>query len=408
MKKLMLMSAVSLLALVPCVYAEPGQGLRAGAWTLRPRVDAMVGYDTNPDRAFLSGGDPSDIDESDTFVDGAVGLRLLNTGFQRDISMDLQLGRRIYQDLTENDFTYGGERLNLNVGSPSDLRVELNQGFHVTEESDSWGSPNAVGSVSPDTVLDVSARVRREVLQVGGDLERDVTDKVRMGVGYRFESVDYDEDQDESARDLESRYGNLEASMELTDKSRASTRVVVGTQDNESTDEFDYFSVLAGLLTQGTDKLSADAAVGYQRLAGDESDADGFHFQLASIWQATEKVDLQVGARNGLQASSIYEDNASEFTAFWVTVKYDIAPTTTFSLSGTYREDDYVEPVLSEGVQRDREDDGFGVRARVDYQAPSSVLGLFGEVSYEEVDSTVPSPAYDDRTRAVVGATVTY
>jgi hypothetical protein len=67
------------------------------------------------------------------------------------------------------------------------------------------------------------------------------------------------------------------------------------------------------------------------------------------------------------------------------------------SLSAAYRQDDYLDT--------DREDDGLGARARLDYTAPAAFLRTYLEVSHETVDSNV---ADYDETRVSLGANLTY
>ena len=264
-----------------------------------------------------------------------------------------------------------------------------------------------IGGVSPDSSLDASARSRRTMSRLNALIERRLTAKMTGGLGYDYSATDFDSST-AGTRDLKSHYGRGELGYDATDKTTTRARVVAGRQDNDTEQAADYLAALVGLRTRQTDKLTADAGVGVHRLSGIDAEADGFHFEFEGIWQATPKIDFIVGARNGLQVTSVYDDNATEYSTLWATAGYRLTMATRLSVTCTYRQDDYVQPVATDAGPVDRSDDGIGFRARVDYGAPSAVLKLFGEASYEQIDSTVDVAGYDDRTRVVVGASVTY
>ena len=71
------------------------------------------------------------------------------------------------------------------------------------------------------------------------------------------------------------------------------------------------------------------------------------------------------------------------------------------SANGTYRLDDYQDPVPQGDQMVDRRDNGTTVAVRADYLIPSMYLRLFAETSYETIDSTVRDY---DVARATVGA----
>ena len=114
---------------------------------------------------------------------------------------------------------------------------------------------------------------------------------------------------------------------------------------------------------------------------------------------------FQAGGRNGMQLSSFYADNGSEFLIVWAGVAWRMQPSVTMSAAVSYREDDYLVPVQEGGALVDRLDKGVGYRVRAEYHTPAEGMKLFAEVLQEKVDSNV---ADYDKTRAGAGVVLAY
>ena len=138
-----------------------------------------------------------------------------------------------------------------------------------------------------------------------------------------------------------------------------------------------------------------------------DDDSVYFNFNAAVDWFVTEKLTFRCGGYNGTQWSAFYVGNALEYISGWVGLGYRWKPSTTFSLRGIYRIDDYLDPVTHLGVTSDRIDDRLEGHARIDYLVPGEFLRLYLEVSYDQVDSNLDWVDYVDK-RFVLGANIRY
>ncbi len=76
-------------------------------------------------------------------------------------------------------------------------------------------------------------------------------------------------------------------------------------------------------------------------------------------------------------------------------IVYDFTDTLTISLTGSYREDDYLDPVVELGEERIRLDERIAGLARIDYVPPRQFLTIFLEGGYEQSESTIYHYNYD-------------
>lgn len=385
------------LTLVYAAAAEPGKGIHAGPWTISPYADVSGTYDSNVRKSPTA-------EKSDVFSDSTVGLRTGYSSYLLEFNGLGFLSQRNYTDATEMDFGAGGELLRLKYGNREQIEIEANQTFRRVEDIDRYSNEAAVGGVSPDSVLDVSARSRRDVNQVGISVGKNVTDKLEMDVGYRFDDVNYDQ---ASLFDLRNHVGQMEAARQLTDKTAGLLTLKGAVQENISLDnQAEYYAARLGLKTKGTDKVTFKGGAGlqsYDRVEGESETT--FNFDLISVWAATDKTIIQAGGRNGAQISSLYDSNSTDFQIYWVGGTYLVTPYISTTLSGAYRVDNYINPVTDNNRTIDREDKGLGMRLRADYQAPAKFLKIYSEVSHEIMNSNVED--YND-TRVALGAILSY
>ena len=220
-------------------------------------------------------------------------------------------------------------------------------------------------------------------------------------LNFSYDDVDY------RSRDLQhisTHMVQVETSRKLTDKTAGFLVLKDGVQDWEAVnDSAYYYAAQTGVKTWNTEKLSLKAGAGvqlYDRPSG-QSDETGFSFDGSAGWLATDKIELQAGARNGIQLSPFYENNAAQFMIFWVGGKYQASETVNLLANMVYRMDDYLDPVTSaDGAVVDREDKGFAIRVRANYQMPFQPLKVYAELSHELTDSNLGDY---DRTRAGLG-----
>lgn len=377
--------------------AVPGQGIHYGPWTFIPYSDMYGAYDSNVARTSAD-------QNSDEFIDATIGLRAGYSSYLLEFSGLGFLSRRTYLGDSDSDFSCGGELLRLKYGNRDQVEVEVDQTFRRVTDADRCGNEAAVGGVSPDSVLDVSSRSERDINQIGISAGRNITEKLELDAGYRFDVVHYTE---ASLSGLQNHIGQIEVAYKVTEKTAGLITVKGAVQQDVSLDsDAKYFVARLGLKTEGTDKVSFKGGAGAQRYTPAEGgEATTFNFDIAASWVATERILVDAGGRNGSQMSSLYADNGTDYQVYWVAGTYRISSFLTTTLSGAYRIDDYMNPVTSGGALIDRSDKGFAGRIRADYQAPAKFLKIYSEATFEDMSSNVSG--YND-VRVAIGAVLSY
>jgi len=397
MKRRVLAAGLISATLMYAANAAPGQGIHTGAWTFSPFAAVSETYDSNINQT------PSGA-EDDFFLDSTLGLRAGYVSYLLDFNGLGFLSGRDYADATDKNFGAGGEVLRAKYGNRDQVEVEADQSFRLVEDIDHYGSEAAVGGISPDSVLDVSARSRRNMNQAGLSAGRNLSDKLELDAGYRFDEINYDQS---SLFDLRNHIGQVETAYRLTDKTAGLLTVKGAIQENLSLDnDAEYYATRLGLKTKGTDKVTFKGGAGvqyYDQAVGDSETM--FNFDLVSAWAASDKIVIQAGGRNGSQMSSLYVNNGTDYQVYWIGGSYQLTPAINTSLNGAYRIDDYMNPVTDQNRTIDRKDKGFSGRVRADYQAPAKFLKLYTEATYEDVDSNISD--YSD-TRIALGAVLSY
>jgi hypothetical protein len=384
--------------MISVVCAEPGNGIHAGPWMLSPYANLRETYDSNVDKTPVAKKD-------DDFLDSEAGLKLGYSAYMIDFSGLGFLGNRNYSDLTDKDFSTGGEILKFKQGTHDTFVIEADQSFRRVEDVDLHDNQAAVLGVSPDSVLDSSSTSRRDINNIGVSVGRSLTDKLTLDVGYRFDDVNY---SDPTLFDIQNHIVQAEGAFRLTDKTDSLVTLQGGIQDNGViSDPASYYIGRAGFKTRGTDKIIYKGGMGvqlYNRPNAD--DITSFNYDLSASWIATDKITFQAGGRNGTVLSSLYTDNGSEYNTLWAGASCRIISTIVLSGNATYRQDDYFDPVAVSGGTQDRTDSGKGVEARVDYITPAKFMRIYTEIDYSSVESTISSTY--DVTRFMVGVNLQY
>jgi len=398
------LQAIVCVALTVTVLAWGQRALAQEPWLetapvrIIPYVDVRGVYDSNIDRV------PTN-EEDETFADTLVGINLGYAGTSLNLLLAGFASRRWHMDETDRDFESAGQGLRLRYGSRETLLVQVNQSYRRVSDSDTFSSDVAVGGVSPDSVLDVASRQRRDILQAALMVGFDPTAKTELDASYRFDTVDYN---DRGLLQLTSHTAQLEAASKATDKTATLLQVRGGIQDSDAVDDSaDFYSASLGIRVRGTDKLNLRATGGFQQYnrPGDADSVDSFVYSALATLSASDKVTLRAGARNGTQLSSLFAGNGTEYMIFWLGAALQASPAVRLSLNAAYREDEYLDPVA--GMLVDRTDKGTAVRLRADYQAPSDYLSLYSEILFENVDSNARDFGYD-QTRVSLGMRIQY
>lgn len=385
--------------------SEANPGLSLGTWAFHPYLELSGSYDSNVYKS-------RDNEISDLYTEPEVGLRFSSATETNllNLSGNVFGSRREYASESDLSFSTFGDNVGLRYGETEKSVVELIQSFRRVRDNDRHASDMETSGLSASLVQDIhTLSAQRDVQQYGATAERQLTDKTDLTLGYRYSSSVYDED---GFFDLDGQIGQADLAYALTDKSATFVALRYGVQHQESTPgSSKLMTARLGFRTRGTDKVVCKIGAGLERYerpleTGDHTDSS-FNFDASLDWFVTEKVALRCGGHNGTQLSSFYQGNGLDFVSGWVGAGYRWSPTTTFSVRGVYRLDDYLDPVAYEESFIDRKDTRIEAHARVDYVIPSEWLKLFFELTHDIVDSNVDEVDYVD-SRAILGADMTY
>jgi len=137
MMKRAIVTAMMGVAMISVASAEPGNGIHAGLWTFSPYANLRGTYDSNVDKTAANKLD-------DFFLDSEAGLKMGYSAYAIDFSGLGFLGNRNYSDLTDKDFSSGGEILKFKQGTHDTFVIEADQTFRRVEDIDLHGSEAAV------------------------------------------------------------------------------------------------------------------------------------------------------------------------------------------------------------------------------------------------------------------------
>lgn len=390
-----LTAGICLAGLLPAlaIAAPVTKGIRVGAITLSPFAGVAGTHDSNIGRT-------SSDEESDAFLDAHLGLKLSYQA--RDLAVDgIGFGQqRLYADWNDLDFGAGGEALRLRYGAPERVAIDVQQSWRRVEDQDVYATITSVGGIVADAFLDANVRSRRDLWEFGAGASTRLTDKTDLRAGYLFNETDY---VSTNLLDLTSHNAQLEGLYKFRAKSAGVLSLLGGVQESDELDgNATYVAARLGLQTIQTDRLFFKIGAGPQHYERPEGGAeDRLHFDGQATWTATDKTQVMVDGRNGMQLSSVSRGNIVDYTAVRLGLSHRVNTAFALSANGTYRLDDYQDPVSSNGQMVDRRDNGATITFRADYQIPSMYMRLFAEASYETIDSTIRDY---DVARATVGA----
>ena len=382
-KTLLLVAGACLAGWLPALaLAVPvAKGIRVGAFTLSPFASVAGTHDSNIGRSSAD-------EEADVFFDAFLGLKL---GYQAGEVSANGIGflqQRAYADNDSLDFGAGGEALRLRFGAPERIVVDLQQSWRRVEDQDAYATLTSIGGISADAFLDANVRSRRDLWEIGAGAAAKLTDKTDLRAGYVFNETDY---ASTNLLDLTSHNAQMEALYKFRDKSAGVATLLGGVQESDEVDdEATYVGARLGLQTIQTDRLIFKIGVGGQHYERPEGDTEGlFHFDGLATWTATDKTQVILEGRNGMQLSSVSRGNVVDYTAFRLGLAHRVNARFALTANGTYRLDDYQDPVDNAGAQVFRKDHGVTVALRADYLIPSMYLRLFAETMYEIIDSNI-------------------
>lgn len=412
------------------VHAQPGSGIRVGENSvLVPEVNASFNYNDNvalrQQAVSEEDGTPLNQNESDTYLNTQASLALRHWGDFAQYTLRGWLSTRKYDKNSNLDRdTYG-----VNGGmfwTSSDLKTSVGGDLSYQRATDRTEiSESFVGQTNEsDTFENVSERVERDELRANANVSHQLLNRLRVTGGYNITDIAYVE---EIYNDRTSQLITGELAYTLSDKTAPYVRVGLGLDEDEGfADTAEKPFYLVGFRYTLTDKLNVDAAVGYEsftrtpyefvpnfverrfdKVPGEEEKDSGMKYVFTVNYAATSKLRLSLNARNGFGSVASTGSNSREEMAATFAMTHQTTRQLRQRLSASWREDDYLEPFLSEGEEIDELKETLWYQYRIDYQTVRPWLSLFANVSYEEGTSNLPDNDYDEF-EVTVGATARY
>lgn len=421
---LLLAGSLWMLAPLP-LPAWMGDGVTVGDLVVNPFVEGLITSDSNVNLTEtneiqdvfynFTGGAQFHFGPQDFTVDGR-GFFLL----------------RRYDQMFERDFENWGERLAVKIGSTETASILIDQNYRLINDYDS--STLFAETLRPEAqnlslTYDRSTRSRRTLSDAGIMARRDMTDKIQTDIGAAFSSERYATNALFSVRRLT---GKGEASYGITEKTFIIANVEYVFEQNEScVDDATALIIRGGMKTRSTDKMSLRAAVGMERYhrpltineatvlrlqgagVGNEEANLGkvdqaLSFEASGKWMITEKITIEFAGHTAIQSVPQYPNTLDLVSAGSVSAVYATRENTiSLALTGSYRRDDYLNPVWEQQQEWDRLDERLAGLIRLDYLPPRQFLSLYLEGGYGQATSTIP--IYQcDQSRITAGFSLRY
>ena len=386
--------------------AGPGEGLKMGNATISPFVDLSATYDSNVKLKETE-------EEDDFFIDlmaGGAGLYQKGT---LDVSMRLWYMFRNYFEITDYSHNEWGEKVVIRYGDREDIQWILNQKYRLTEDIDRSPSSSDFGNTESQQLIlseDRTMRVARRLHDIGVSAGRNLTDKTDLDLGYSFSDNNY------VATNLNDWTENkilAEVAYKVSDKSWMLLNGQYGVHDSASLVESPELYILRlGVQTKNTDNLMLKSTAGMEHYTYTTTDNgyvvhdyDSFSFDVSGDWKMTEKVKFQLTARNGVQPTAEYDNNVMDIALASLSAEYQIREAWIFSLTGSYRYDQYREKEVLDGVLQELNSRQLAGHVRLNYDPPLRFYKAYIEVRYEDTDSTW---TYYEQLRVTLGLSLRY
>lgn len=367
----------------------------------------------------------------DYYYEATIGLKLFRKTDSFLASLSGVYSARRYDDLTDLDNESFGEEAEIGLGTREldKISFAVRQAYREVFDYESQAYPDDF--TNPDTRAlslseDRTERVSRKLSDVAGIVTWQVTEKLGSDFSVAYGLIDYDTSALFDWSDLK---GQAEFDYRVTEKSALLLTGQYGQQDSDGIDNNpDYYVIRGGILNRATDKLTFKGGLGlgsYDRFQAKDGTGTGlgtdvpaavnsqsdkpidyFSFDVAGDWDLSQRTTLEIIGRNAVQPAAQYTDNAKLVTVASVGISHRLLEKFKLSATGSYRNDDYEEPVeIRTNEFIDQQDTILGVQLRLDYDPPNSHLNVYAEAKYENRDTNVPNEDYD-QLRLTLGAKV--
>jgi hypothetical protein len=370
--------------LVQAGIAAPGEGIKVGEFTLSPYVAPAYKHDSN-----VALSDSNEQDDDVTSI--RYGATLVRQSDQS--TFDLRLGAlsEDYSDFDGRDHDDVMQSLLLGMITDGGTDISVMQSYSKVEDIDF-----ALGQIQEFETSLVEAKVTRRV-----------TDKIFLGLGYKFDQRDF---QNPSLFDWDSNVGAARIGYAYTDKSVLFVQGRFGVLSSDgNADDGNYYNAVAGIRSEGTDKITYSVAVGGLGVSDDNisEDISDVAYNGSLQWTATDKVNVNLTALRSVTPSSLQRNNYDLTSSYGGNVSCQLTDSIKGSVGVTFVNVDLQEPYTGAGASQDKEEDITVSRVRVDYQAPAEFLSIFAEGSFTDQDSSIAGADYK-RDLISIGAQLKY
>ena len=169
------------------VWAGPGNGINVASWVLSPYLELNLTDDSN---VYKDGTNVV----SDVFFEPELGLRFSSSSETNTflVKGNLYVSDRTYDTESNRDFTTYGDHLTLQLGNGRKSMFELIQSYRFLDDNDRHASDIESSRLSGEMVEDSNALdLERELNQLGASLSRRMSDKLQLALTYRYSGVHY-------------------------------------------------------------------------------------------------------------------------------------------------------------------------------------------------------------------------
>lgn len=168
-------------------WAGPGNGFNVASWVLSPYLELNLTDDSN---VYKDGTNVI----ADTFFEPELGLRFSSSAETNTflIKGNLFFSDRTYDNESNRDFTSYGDHLTLQLGNGRKSMLEVVQSYRFLDDNDRHASDIEASRLSGEMVEDSNALdLERELHQLGASLSRRMSDKLQLALTYRYSGVHY-------------------------------------------------------------------------------------------------------------------------------------------------------------------------------------------------------------------------
>lgn len=412
---------------VPAVLAEPGSGIQIGRSVLSPYLSLSLTHDSN---AELEPNSEEREGLEDQFLEYRLGVSWVLAQNLKSFSFSGWWYERLYQEFDNLDNTGYGQYASFSMGTPSQTTLTLYQRFErLTDNTRTDTFAPQANNVQPDPVGGANAEERseRDTLTLSAILGTRVGDQTTGGLSYQYSETDY------ADRDLSSNSSqnlSAQAGYIVTPKSSVFVRGSYGILESESLTEDGYTtSLLGGISSVATEKLSYNIGVGWNRYERDPEppdpafpdvepdpglEDDGPAYDAAIQWAASHKTSVSASGSLGFENSANAASSVRQTERIQLAISHRLTTRVGLGAAVFYRHEDYSEPRIVQSpdpgaepelINDERETVGGNLSASYTPKAPW--YNVFARASYEDTTASTTNSEYD-QFRATIGVRMHY